>query len=1419
MVLGVCTILSLQPVLGQIDLPEDPTALDKTLLDPDGIEHLFLGTYNVRFQAPTVWAENSGEQIVTLTFRTPVDVESLDDSDLWVVSRNGYNSSARFIDAVQPDPAVGDGEGEADPALWIDPETGQILPFPGGFVTARYGVAPPSGEAWTEADNGRYVVLLEPDQVIGVHGVAFPPRYLGDFRVGIGEPRPAIPEKAFIEVDRSENGLAAVATIVMPETGWRVAWGELESEGSLLIIPVEIMESTVEPQRRWDQRYDLSELQPGVYRILLRHGETDLARVEVRVDDEKPEEVPAEVTLRLDHTASGQVVVHARIHFIDPFFVLADEGTPKRVENRFVIDAAAERVVFVRPPDEPAITEVEYLLELPGPGEYGVVFRLNGRVYATREFRFPLEDDRRPVIHAFGAEPRVVAPGQETTLFWRVEGADTIEIDRGIGKVDGNSITIVPGATEPQPEPNPDGSNPDPDPGFPNGAGSMLVSAGSTWKYLDDGSNPGPEWISDAFDDSEWAEGPAQLGYGDGDEATEIGFGDDANAKHVTTYFRHTFVVDDAEIGMPLFLSLQRDDGAIVYLNGEPILRNNVPAEAGPETLATSTVGGAGEREWHLADVDPGMLREGGDVNVLAVEVHQASRTSSDVSFDLALSIGEPWVPFEPHFPREVVYTLTARNDFGSDSARTSVVIREEGGEEPRPLRAEIHIVEGDARWFAEVGLDVPDRLAVRHWGELVVDGNVFSAEVTVSEIIDGAGPPVAEPHHRYALGVLKPGPYLFVLHSGGERIAAEDFRVSDGNGGGDRVHTGLRAEPVVKPDPDEAPYVFTVIYESAAGIDLETLGEDDVDVLSWTRFLDVAPLPFWAERRAELVAFEASDDGTRVAARYAIAPPDGGWTAEHNGQFDVRLRAEAVRTLSGQWAVSRMLGSFRVRIDEEPEHRIFAALRSDDITHAGGELHRFQVVYESAAGLDAESLGDNDVEVTSWVVLADFEGEPPLWAVQKARFQEAEVSDDKRRIAAFYSIAAPDGGWAADQNGALTFHLTDTSVRDADGKHAAARRLGDISIAIRGDSERIPAEAVIEVEQGDGAVTASVWVTFDGYFSVVNWGKPRRDGKRFVLDAEAVPIDFIQAPQEPLVEKHRYVLFEAGDEPVADGVRREFGVVFRLNGHAYADAHFVVNPDGTPPPSDDDGIRGEVAVDLDGTAASVRVLLDFSDAGGPWTGVDWGEPALVENRVTIHVGAEPVEVNEESPTPGAPPIFENVYTLDELNPGRYQVDVHVNRRPVAKGFFVIHGSSDFLRWLDSNLRDAADAAAEQGGAMPIHSVDDADGDGIKDFVEWAVGLNAAVRDGHSGVKSHLISQGGKKHLAMSFRRRVNAGEVRYIVEKSSNLHFWIDVTDKITVIETKPAGDGVEQVTVCLENPVDAAAVEFVRLRVEEMR
>lgn len=161
-----------------------------------------------------------------------------------------------------------------------------------------------------------------------------------------------------------------------------------------------------------------------------------------------------------------------------------------------------------------------------------------------------------------------------------------------------------------------------------------LVEAGATWQYLDKGTDQGTAWRAQLFDSSSWSNGVAQFGYGDGDEQTVVNFGGNASDKYIATYFRKNFSVENAATITTLTLKLLVDDGAAVFLNGAPVVYFGLATNATYRTLATAQSGSL-EDTWLSFPVDPSKLTNG--VNTIAVEVHQSSVSSSDLSFDLQL--------------------------------------------------------------------------------------------------------------------------------------------------------------------------------------------------------------------------------------------------------------------------------------------------------------------------------------------------------------------------------------------------------------------------------------------------------------------------------------------------------------------------------------------------------------------------------------------------------------------------------------------------------------------------------------------------------------------------------------------------------------------------------------------------------------
>ena len=185
---------------------------------------------------------------------------------------------------------------------------------------------------------------------------------------------------------------------------------------------------------------------------------------------------------------------------------------------------------------------------------------------------------------------------------------------------------------------------------WPTVIGEAIVPFGSSWVFLDDGTDQGSAWIDIDFDDASWKVGPAQLGYGDNDEVTVVGFIDTdpltgGVQKNATTYFRHLFEVDEPASGGYLFRVLY-DDAAIIYVNGISIAAStNLPADTQFDTFST-----ASSNDNTLSDylsIPPGVISAGD--NIVAVEIHQVGNNSSDISFDFEL-IPLVNIPYRDYF-------------------------------------------------------------------------------------------------------------------------------------------------------------------------------------------------------------------------------------------------------------------------------------------------------------------------------------------------------------------------------------------------------------------------------------------------------------------------------------------------------------------------------------------------------------------------------------------------------------------------------------------------------------------------------------------------------------------------------------------------------------------------------------------------
>jgi hypothetical protein len=156
-----------------------------------------------------------------------------------------------------------------------------------------------------------------------------------------------------------------------------------------------------------------------------------------------------------------------------------------------------------------------------------------------------------------------------------------------------------------------------------------VISFGDDWKYDDQGVDHGTAWLQSTFDDGAWKEGPGQLGYGDGDEATVL-FNPSPN--YPSVYFRKQIVLDKAVSAASL--NVLHDDGVVVWINGTQVFSRYADNGVDYGSFASQT---SADNELSSSDIDTTPFLVG--ANQIAVMVKQSDGSSSDTSFDLELTL------------------------------------------------------------------------------------------------------------------------------------------------------------------------------------------------------------------------------------------------------------------------------------------------------------------------------------------------------------------------------------------------------------------------------------------------------------------------------------------------------------------------------------------------------------------------------------------------------------------------------------------------------------------------------------------------------------------------------------------------------------------------------------------------------------
>ena len=169
---------------------------------------------------------------------------------------------------------------------------------------------------------------------------------------------------------------------------------------------------------------------------------------------------------------------------------------------------------------------------------------------------------------------------------------------------------------------------------------AVVIEAGSEWRFFRGRTAPSdPDataWRETDFDDSKWESGPTSIGYGDDDDATVL---DDMIESYVTLYTRREFEIFDRGSVSSLLLGINYDDGFVCYVNGQEAARayaGGVGEELAFDSVSTGSHESGTFERFDLEGVRSA-LRTGR--NVIAVEVHNAAYSSSDLTFDVQLEI------------------------------------------------------------------------------------------------------------------------------------------------------------------------------------------------------------------------------------------------------------------------------------------------------------------------------------------------------------------------------------------------------------------------------------------------------------------------------------------------------------------------------------------------------------------------------------------------------------------------------------------------------------------------------------------------------------------------------------------------------------------------------------------------------------
>ena len=240
--------------------------------------------------------------------------------------------------------------------------------------------------------------------------------------------------------------------------------------------------------------------------------------------------------------------------------------------------------------------------------------------------------------------------------------------------------------------------------------GTVVLARNAMWRYFkgtQEPSTPATAWRQSDFDDTIWMLGQTSIGFGDGDDKTDLSLSTPRMLNNYgTVYLRNTFQVSNKDQLQSLTLHVYVDDGCIIWINGTEVARLYCSeGEKAYNALTGTTDHEAAGYEDVVLKGPFNYLVNG--TNVIAVQAMQNALSSSDFSIDVSISVNvssqttTPPTPVEKPTLGPSEYELLAlwQSDELTDAGNRQIRIPADRIEPGKTYRVRSRMKDNTGRW------------------------------------------------------------------------------------------------------------------------------------------------------------------------------------------------------------------------------------------------------------------------------------------------------------------------------------------------------------------------------------------------------------------------------------------------------------------------------------------------------------------------------------------------------------------------------------------------------------------------------------------------------------------------------------------------------------------------------------------------